>query len=448
MTYMYTMTLAGSIAVAVYMLLYFPAVRMLPVLWHKIYLTVAIVLFITPFPYIKTDYIMWLEKCFRWKDSGYGGNGFTDASNYSVLVYNDSIYVHNPWLYILLGCCLLISICFLVIGVIKYKNTCFGILSGAVKDVEAGSILDAVCDRTGIHTRAGVYVSSCLHTPVTVGIFRKRIVLPSTDWTKEQLDDIFYHELVHIRMMDNTVKLVLLVVVILNFYNPFVYYLWYKWNLTAELYCDSRVVEGKGLQEKKDYAMMIIALAEGGKRTVLPLSGLSQGQRQIKERIACIMKERKIYGKLSGVFGILVIAAAVFASSLSVYAYEERNVSHFDEQYQGEEVEVWFLEEGADEPFEQDARLSRFEEYITVENDTFFMDGAGNVYSDIDADGKEAVVYGRCSHTYVNGTYARHTKFSDGSCKIDYYEGKRCSKCGDIVFGSLVSTTAYVKCPH
>lgn len=53
MTFIHTMTFSGSIAVVLYMLLYFLTKRHLPVLWHKIYLTIAVFLFITPLPYFK-----------------------------------------------------------------------------------------------------------------------------------------------------------------------------------------------------------------------------------------------------------------------------------------------------------------------------------------------------------------------------------------------------------
>ena len=76
--------------------------------------------------------------------------------------------------------------------------------------------------------------------------------------------------------------------------------------------------------------------------------------------------------------------------------------------------------------------------------DRQFTDETGNVYP-IMGD-EEIEPY--CNHTFVSGTGADHTKFSDGSCLVREFYAQRCSKCGYVIQGDEISRHTYTKCPH
>jgi hypothetical protein len=57
MTLLHTMSFAGSVSVIIYMMLYGLTKRYLTVLWHKIYLTVAIFIYIIPFAFFSPEYL-------------------------------------------------------------------------------------------------------------------------------------------------------------------------------------------------------------------------------------------------------------------------------------------------------------------------------------------------------------------------------------------------------
>ena len=46
------------------------------------------------------------------------------------------------------------------------------------------------------------------------------------------------------------------------------------------------------------------------------------------------------------------------------------------------------------------------------------------------------------------GTLVKHVKNKDGSCIVKYYDGKRCTQCGDVVYGRLIDVQNYEICPH
>ncbi len=65
MSLFHTMSLAGSIVVLIYLLMYVLTKRHLPTLWHKVYLTVNILLFLVPFARFKTEYAELINKCLQ-----------------------------------------------------------------------------------------------------------------------------------------------------------------------------------------------------------------------------------------------------------------------------------------------------------------------------------------------------------------------------------------------
>lgn len=74
-----------------------------------------------------------------------------------------------------------------------------------------------------------------------------------------------------------------------------------------------------------------------------------------------------------------------------------------------------------------------------------FTDLNGNIYK---IENPDRSSYATCDHNYVDGTFSKHKKKSDGSCITSYYDAKRCSNCGQLVIESLISTETYQVCPH
>lgn len=445
MLLIHTMSCAGSIAVLFYMMSYVFTRHHLSIVWHKLYLTITIFLFLIPFQRFSMNYGAKLRTLVGVEKLDRKNIEFTNNSHYSILVYNDSVYVHNKWLYILLGLCIIVNVSLILCLAIKYIRMHKLIHTQAVLNETATELVKML----GYPSWVRVYQCEGLGTPVTAGLLHEKIVLPGRPFDPERLKDVLKHEFTHIKVKDNLVKLVLLVVIMLNFYNPIVYYLWYRWNLTAEMYCDSKVLEGKSEQDIRDYANMVVDFAMGKYKEKLPVMGLGKNtnEKQLRERITNMKKPKKIYGTVSKVMGTVLIAAAVFASSLTAAAYQPRVVEHMNADYDNSEVSTYFVI-GEEEPClnEEDKQLKELEEYIVGDEKSFFVDEEGTVYYlDNEDDSKPRST---CKHDYVDGTYARHHKYSDGSCRIDYYTGKMCSKCGDMILENYYKSSSYPVCTH
>ena len=447
MTLIHTMGFSGSVAVIFYILTYAFTKRYLPILWHKIYLTITIFLYLIPFQLFSINYRAWIKGLLGLDDIYHNNNGIINESSRTIYVYNGSIYAHNIWLYLFMVICIIVSVCLLFRIVIRYRRLQKGIEECSNLNEDATAIISELSQRTGVK----VYRCCGLDTPTAAGILRGKVILPDTELTKDRLRAVLNHELIHIKARDNLIKIILLVVVVMNFYNPLVYYLLSRWNTVAELYCDDRTLAGKSEQEKNDYANMVIDFAEGKyNNRKNPFMGLakSAGEKQLEERIVHIKRAGRNHGIIGKVMGTLLIMIAVFSSSLTAAAYTPRNVSvHLEEEYSGNEIESFFILGDDVYLSEDETWVWEHQKYFSSDCAIVIVDEDGSIHCDTNTgDNNE-----RCAgfnHTYANGKFMEHEKLLNGSCVIEINIGKRCSKCGDIICKQHISTLLIDICAH
>lgn len=53
-----------------------------------------------------------------------------------------------------------------------------------------------------------------------------------------------------------------------------------------------------------------------------------------------------------------------------------------------------------------------------------------------------------CPHSFVSGYVMNHHKYTDGSCKTDYYYAERCTICGELRVKEYSHTETSTKCTH
>lgn len=139
-----------------------------------------------------------------------------------------------------------------------------------------------------------VYVSDRIASPVTYGIFQQKVLLPKyyMELTREQLKFILIHEKVHIDGHDNLNKCLVILAVCLHWFNPFAWLMYICYNRDLELACDEKVIRQVGEDNRKDYAGVLISLAQGRPVAKPIYSGFAQNA--VKERIVMIMGYRRV----------------------------------------------------------------------------------------------------------------------------------------------------------
>ena len=155
--------------------------------------------------------------------------------------------------------------------------------------------------------RIRVFTSPSISSAMTVGAFYRNtiLVLPDKEYSDEELDMIFSHELVHIIREDGMTKLYMAICKAFNFYDPFVYIGTRKCCQDIELACDEIVLTDADEKARREYGKLILSSA--GEEEGFT-SNLSADGESMKYRLMNILepKERK-----KGAFFLSVCALIV-----------------------------------------------------------------------------------------------------------------------------------------
>lgn len=158
-----------------------------------------------------------------------------------------------------------------------------------------------------------------ISSPTVLGFFRPRVLLSSAHinrLTEQQLRHIFYHELAHIKRRDVGFNWLMHSLLILNWFNPILWYAYVCMREDQELACDAYALTFMEEEEKISYGLTIISLLEhySNYYQVPSLANLSRNKRTLKRRIFMIKKFQKKSYRWSAL-GIIVV---IVISSLSL----------------------------------------------------------------------------------------------------------------------------------
>ena len=144
-------------------------------------------------------------------------------------------------------------------------------------------------------TDNGILVMSnpYINTPLLYGLILPRIVIPKKVMKSEALPMIIEHETIHYKRHDLFVKVILMIIGILHWFNPFVKYLINAVNTQCEMSCDAEVVKNKEKTLCYNYGEAIIRIATVNNDTVEShATAFSNGKKYIKSRLVNIIENR------------------------------------------------------------------------------------------------------------------------------------------------------------
>ncbi|MDE7333328.1 MAG: M56 family metallopeptidase, partial [Lachnospiraceae bacterium] len=233
---------------------------------------------------------------------------------------------------------------------------------------QSAKLNDIGCEeKLNIKTRVELSCNSLIASPMLIGFFRPRIVLPIGQLEDKELSYIFVHELIHYKQGDMFYKWLIQMVVCAHWFNPFVYLLEKEVNKSCELSCDEKVISVLGDKAKREYGDTLIYFLKPDNlyKSSLASVTLTEGAEQIKERLGAIMKFRK---KSKVVIAITTIfTAAACACFFVTGAYAAPSVTNDMKMWKDSEIlnEVltdngvyYIFCEGADEKDKPQASVS------------------------------------------------------------------------------------------
>jgi Zn-dependent protease with chaperone function len=151
--------------------------------------------------------------------------------------------------------------------------------TGLSKITSEFSVFTATTARQmGIRATVGVYLSSLVDVPVTLGFLKPVILLPVamlTHLQTAQVEAILVHELAHIQRKDYLLNLMVTAIELLFFFNPFTRMLVGSLKKEREHCCDDQVLEFH--YDPHAYVSALLSLARKNGREGLALAAIGGG---------------------------------------------------------------------------------------------------------------------------------------------------------------------------
>jgi uncharacterized protein (TIGR03435 family) len=166
---------------------------------------------------------------------------------------------------------------------------------------------------SGVHRPVTVLMHEDVAAPLTCGIVRPTIVLPSQaiTWADHEIKQALVHELEHIRRADWPVHIATRLVCAIYWFNPLAWIAWRQLSLEAERACDDAVL---GIAERTAYAQQLVTLARRARTSPVPVLSMVN-RSELSERISSLLDEAQTRGRLGfrGAATILAIAGILAA---------------------------------------------------------------------------------------------------------------------------------------
>jgi Zn-dependent protease with chaperone function len=176
--------------------------------------------------------------------------------------------------------------------------------------------------RMGIRATVGVYLSSLVDVPVTLGFLKPVILLPVamlTHLQTAQVEAILVHELAHIRRKDYLLNLMVTAIELLFFFNPFTRMLVGRLKKEREHCCDDQVLEFR--YDPHAYVSALLSLARKNGREGLALAAIGGGDQLLLQRARTILQQKKQYdrpGPRALLFFLLLLLIGAGSLGISV----------------------------------------------------------------------------------------------------------------------------------
>lgn len=426
------MAAEGSAASILYLLLKKGLTCELPLKWKSLFLRINILLYLLPVPWFVMEIRALLKAALEkagmtFRDGAASAIRYPDTVWGSMIIKNAAgkiIYVTGYQRYfplILAG--ILLSLLLIAAWIAAYMK-----LSRQYKK-------DAVYMDGG---KTKIAVSSHIDSPVTIGFFRSLILLPEGRIQQ----GVVRHEKAHVANRDVIFRFLSYVAIATEWYNPLCYFLLREMIAVSEMCCDEKATEEMTREEKTDYMRCMIAFAEKKTKLVAMSFGAKKGL--TRERMMRIMgiNQKKV---MKNALAAGVVAVCLLISGIPALAYKEPITNTYGENVDISERNFGEVDCSA---FVPEGEISPYE--VTLPDfsmcDHVFVGQTGEAIPCNVAE--ESHTKAACVHNYVTGAFSEHEKQSDGSCTVITYDARRCSKCGDVVLGSKISTADYDVCPH
>ena len=434
----FVMSLSGSVVVILYGLTYHIAQRFFPFCWRGIILKTAIFFFLFPVPLLKETVLSRVKSYLPPATAGSKTEGsWAIDPKYTINLQQDQIFLGSGvvLIYLFAGCMAVLVTVVVAKRLRQYAVIYRTYLSDAFTQAPPPQWLDLLRqtkEELRVRKKVRLICSKLCDTPITIGVFFPTVILPCPGRLAlgpEGYRCILKHELMHIKKRDLLAKFLTLFALVVHWYNPICHLLYRELCIVSELECDYAVIKDLDDAQCQRYSNLVVDLSTtGAVKERRYAVGLVNDDKAAYKRRILEMKNAKKTRKplLSGV----VMAAVLVMGTVTAFAYDPPTKADFTKFNSGSNIK-----------FSTNGEAGNTGDFS---HGDFFTDKDGNVTP---LDETHPRLF--CKHDFIDGYITIHTRNeNDEGCVTKKYHGKRCSVCGEIRQGDLISKTEYVVCPH
>jgi len=167
--------------------------------------------------------------------------------------------------------------------------------------------------KMGIKRKIGLERVKGMDSPMLMGFFKPRVLVPYGDFGYDELSFIFRHELTHYKRHDLWFKLGLEITRALHWFNPAVHFMARQANKDIEIICDMKTVDGMDIAARAHYSRLLLSMATSGQMRQSALSTyMNDGKKELKQRFANILGSRKRRGVVVfALIGLLIVSVSL-----------------------------------------------------------------------------------------------------------------------------------------
>ncbi|MGX9755763.1 M56 family metallopeptidase [Clostridioides difficile] len=196
----------------------------------------------------------------------------------------------------------------------KFKNLVVDI-SYDIEDDEVNCLYKDLLNELNIKKKIELRGSDELISPAGMGLFKSYIFLPDYPYSKDELNWILRHELMHFKNKDLLIKFAVLFVKIIYWFNPLVYIMSNRVNIDCELCCDESVLNDCSLKDKKEYALALIKSIKLSKNYQSGILTTEFNKTNLEKRLESIVKKK-------GKRGIMISLILFILFSVTYFDFE------------------------------------------------------------------------------------------------------------------------------
>ena len=174
--------------------------------------------------------------------------------------------------------------------------------------------------------------------PCVVGILRPRIILSVEKYDKETLRMILLHELTHYKQKDVVLKRLTFCILIIHFFNPMAWVLFWQVQKQSEFVCDYRASRRAG--NTRLYFSSLMTIASEDRWFSVLSSQLFERKHELVERVRKMNQISKVKKRSKKSVFVLMLVV-LLASNMSVYAASVAGVDAYLDWYEKTDEIIW-----------------------------------------------------------------------------------------------------------